>query len=1094
MASLLGLSSSTVETHIRTVMGKVRCHSRKHIIELINHSNEVPLEAHSLQARFLLLQLEHDFKRELQSFSKKQVNLACVIFYHDPLKQKKALLKTLKSHLSMAGISITTKSWYPGKKDPFIIKNFKKDEKKFIIYCLSIDFINKIKALEYNIEAETQETIDLLKNKDAVIFVSLDESLPTIQDYKSIQFNTESNYYSSVLLLLQLFCPLHAFYKSPTDFHAEKNPIFKSTHPKKLNLESFSPLNSTQKTFKYSLIILFIFGLLLSFIILIGLRDKFAQGNYNQTSKFAQNRSKTEMDILLNLPPRNSKFVGREKELKAISEFLNKYKFGVITQTISGLGGVGKTQLAASYIYKSLEEKLYDTILWITAETKESLNNSYIEFSKCLKIDIKGFKPTDIQRLVHEELNNSSAKNILFVLDNATPSKHIEDYINNLSKGFSNPSKLHVLITSRSQNWTQDKLLLDVFTKQEAYAFIKKYLPNETDDSIDNLAKTLHYFPLAINQAVIYIQAHTNINNYLELLKLHQDYSKALDNYSNALWSTWNLGFSKLSANAKSVLIMASYLEADQINLNYFKELTLEERDLAIAELKNHSFITINNDGNSFKIHRLLQKIVREHQGSPTHLMKVIKMLDFSFAINQDVNKGAACAALLPHVIVLAQHAIETPSLFYEGLILYIKTAMYLTYVQEDIKFADEKWSEILFLAKKHLSTEEGFLYLLANINTHFGFNHCLLGNLSIGEEVLKQAKEIYEKPLTPISTKIQMLLKDLRWTNQTSIKDGILSDYAFTLNAIANIEFDLNKLSSSEEYNKKALEIIDQCAEQKKANVYKLAYLRNLLHLYTHIKNAEGANLIEKKLNQIHAEDTSAISQSHTCERIGEWQLFQNNYEAAKNLFEKALKIKMEVYAKNNYRIGNTLSKIGLALTLMNKPKTALEYLEKAEKIYAKQFPKTNMHYLYLYFFMHYAFETDQDYKNSTEYLKQLHDMLSLSNNTNAHLLISKRLPIIDELGHFKISKRDLSYLEQSLDFINKIFGGNSLYASKYHYLLGTSFQNTSQKEKAYYHFNTALSITLNCKVTDPSLKRQNDSNISLIREKLDALKQEKG
>ncbi len=1083
IASLLGLSSSTIETHIRTIMAKAGCHSRKHIIEVINNSNDIQL----LQSRFSLLLLDQDFKLELQSFAKKHVNMACAIFYYDPLKQNKLFLKTLKTHLSMAGVSITTKSWYPGKKDTFIIKSFREDGKKFVIYCLSKDFTNRIEQLQYNLEVETDEIICLLKNKDALIFVSLDESVPHTNDYKIIKFNTVKNYYSSILSLLQLFSPLHAFHQNSIRFNSEQNPIFEPNNQKKL-IHPLLSLTSNQKTFKHILTTIFIFALLSLFTIFIGLPFKSEQVKYKQHSTFTQNRINSDMGLLLNLPARNSEFVGREKELKTINEFLNKYKFGIITQTISGLGGVGKTQLATSYAYNSVEKKLYDTILWIRAETSDSLNNSYIEFSKCLKIDIKGFRPTDIQHLIHEELKNYNAKNILFVLDNAVPSKHIEDYLNNLSKDFSTPSKLHVLITSRSQKWHKDKLLLDAFTEQEAYTFIKKHLPNERNDSIYNLAKTLHYFPLAINQAIIYIQAHTNIDTYIELLKPNNNYSKTLNNYTNALWSTWNLSFANLSTSAKSILIMSSYLDADEISLNYFKNLTLEERDSAIAELKNYSFITINNDKNSFKIHRLLQKIVRDHEGSPIYLMKIIKMLDFSFAIYQHVNKDL-CDALMPHVISLAYHAIDTPSLFYEGLALYIKAAMYSTYVQEDIKLSDERWSEILSLSKKYLSTEQGFPYLLANINTHIGFNNYLLGNLITAEETLRQAKETYEKPLITISTQIETLLKNLRWADQTSIKDGILSDYAFTLNAIANIEFDLNKISSSEENHKKALQAINQCKEQDKTNAYKLTYLRNMLRLYTYIKNLEKANLVANNLSQIHDEDTSGLSQSYTYERIGELQLFQGNYESAKKLFEQALKIKTKVYAKNNYRIGKTLSRIGLVLTLMKKPKAALEYLEKSEKMYAKQLSKNNIHYLYLYFLMHYAFEADQDYKNSTQYLKQLYNMILSSNNSNAHILISKQLPIIDEFNRLKASTKDIVYLQQSLALINNIFGKDSLYASKYHYLLGTLFQNSLQKENAYYHFNTALSISLDHNITDPSLKTQNNSNISLIKEKLDSL-----
>ena len=85
IASLLGISSSTIETHIRAIMVKAGCHARKHLIEVINDPNDIQL----LQSRFSLLLLEYDFKLELWSFAKKHTHIDCIILCHDPLKQNK---------------------------------------------------------------------------------------------------------------------------------------------------------------------------------------------------------------------------------------------------------------------------------------------------------------------------------------------------------------------------------------------------------------------------------------------------------------------------------------------------------------------------------------------------------------------------------------------------------------------------------------------------------------------------------------------------------------------------------------------------------------------------------------------------------------------------------------------------------------------------------------------------------------------------------------------------------------------------------------------------------------------------------------------
>jgi Bacterial transcriptional activator domain len=67
-----------------------------------------------------------------------------------------------------------------------------------------------------------------------------------------------------------------------------------------------------------------------------------------------------------NLPSVVASFVGRETELGAIDEALSAADHAVITQAITGLGGVGKSQLAARYVQQRAES--YDLVAWIRAE------------------------------------------------------------------------------------------------------------------------------------------------------------------------------------------------------------------------------------------------------------------------------------------------------------------------------------------------------------------------------------------------------------------------------------------------------------------------------------------------------------------------------------------------------------------------------------------------------------------------------------------------------------------------------------------------------------------------------------------------------
>ena len=61
--------------------------------------------------------------------------------------------------------------------------------------------------------------------------------------------------------------------------------------------------------------------------------------------KYADKNNQDVKPWFLNLLPRNSKFTGRKRALAQIeNEFkINKQQYGVVTQVIVGLGGVGKT-------------------------------------------------------------------------------------------------------------------------------------------------------------------------------------------------------------------------------------------------------------------------------------------------------------------------------------------------------------------------------------------------------------------------------------------------------------------------------------------------------------------------------------------------------------------------------------------------------------------------------------------------------------------------------------------------------------------------------------------------------------------------------
>lgn len=96
-------------------------------------------------------------------------------------------------------------------------------------------------------------------------------------------------------------------------------------------------------------------------------------------------KRKPDTQKIENLPRQNHWFYGREDLLDSIAR---NYQTDIHVQGLFGMGGVGKTQLALQHAHLYTED--YETIWWINAETKISLQNSIKKFLSAQKIRPKG--------------------------------------------------------------------------------------------------------------------------------------------------------------------------------------------------------------------------------------------------------------------------------------------------------------------------------------------------------------------------------------------------------------------------------------------------------------------------------------------------------------------------------------------------------------------------------------------------------------------------------------------------------------------------------------------------------------------------------
>jgi hypothetical protein len=84
--------------------------------------------------------------------------------------------------------------------------------------------------------------------------------------------------------------------------------------------------------------------------------------------------------------PRNPLFTGREDLLARLAQALQLGQATALSQptAISGLGGIGKTQLAIEYAYQHRQD--YQAVFWVRADTRENLISNFVSMAGNLQL------------------------------------------------------------------------------------------------------------------------------------------------------------------------------------------------------------------------------------------------------------------------------------------------------------------------------------------------------------------------------------------------------------------------------------------------------------------------------------------------------------------------------------------------------------------------------------------------------------------------------------------------------------------------------------------------------------------------------------
>ncbi|GAA4475368.1 FxSxx-COOH system tetratricopeptide repeat protein [Phytohabitans houttuyneae] len=174
----------------------------------------------------------------------------------------------------------------------------------------------------------------------------------------------------------------------------------------------------------------------------------------------------------------------------------------VLTQVLSGFGGVGKTQLAAAYAHHVWTRRAVDLLVWITATSREAVVAGYAQAAA----DVLAVEDGDAERAAVRFLAWLAAtdRRWLIVLDDLqAPADLTGLWPPTTGSGT-------VVVTTRRRDAAlagAGRRLIDVglFTPGEAVGYLRHKLPHEPLDQLAHLTADLGHLPLALAQATAYM-------------------------------------------------------------------------------------------------------------------------------------------------------------------------------------------------------------------------------------------------------------------------------------------------------------------------------------------------------------------------------------------------------------------------------------------------------------------------------------------------------------------------------------------------------------------------------------------------------------
>lgn len=637
----------------------------------------------------------------------------------------------------------------------------------------------------------------------------------------------------------------------------------------------------------------------------------------------------TPISPFYNVPRKNNLFFGRENDLSKLFKNIDAYKLSFLT----GLGGIGKSQIAREYVTRSQETNKYKSIFWFTAcsenELLEEFNNAALYFHL---IQEKYTDSNSLISVLSSFINSHSPSLVIYDgLDDITINTLVEKYF------FQN---VNILVTTQNSNIDSDEfpvLPIEIFEPEESKSFLLSNTSKRTKTESDNemattLSATLENYPLSLEYARAYInQTHITFDKYLEIYHENKNeiLNSSITSYKKTAYTAWKISFEKVlqqSSNAKDILSMISLLDSINIPVsniflhkNLYSQHSLNQAIIAITE---YSLFTMNE--NLANLHGITQEFIRQQMYSDKEYQyyyeKTLQIL------SELLPQKITCASERNFVSLISRHVIKLISYAND---LYNESTIRLSSNIVSKLYSFGNYNEVINFIQEQINHYNRFEY-------QFSIYEMLIFSIQshhyIGDD---------SNALRMITKYMDIIVSSNELTNLQ--KWYLLSAYK---NIEGIIQKDHGKLETCITSFLEALAFIDKMGiyseDDQRTNI-----LNNIGNAYRNLFQLDTALTYYNEALDFSHDDKHHLLRIYG--NIGFTYKLLGDYEQAMPYFKDSLDFSIEIGDKRNECI--SLEHIGNCYLCMHEFEQALPFLEQSMQIADKMnlpLAKINIYYDY--------------------------------------------------------------------------------------------------------------------------------------------------